>query len=185
MVGEAILTAEEKYRLLLEVSEAANSQLELAAVLEAVTHGLAPSIPVQGVSVTTVDGDLLRPQAIYVEGVDRRQGDSFADVVARWLHLDREELGTRLGDKRSPLAGSGTEHVGRTGRAYVCEDLSREARFPEDQRLLQVGVRSYVRVPLCVRERLVGSMSFSRQVAGPFAPHQVELLEALGRPIAL
>ena len=43
--GQAMLTAEEKYRLLLEVSEAANSQLEIAAVLEAVVQALAPVDP--------------------------------------------------------------------------------------------------------------------------------------------
>src|SRR6185312_7333219 len=83
-----------------------------------------------------------------------------------------------------PLAGSGTEHVGRTGKAYVCEDLTQGSRFPEDARLLAAGVHSYVRVPLQMRERLVGSMSFSRSTAGPFPSHEVAIFEAVARPIA-
>ena len=177
------LTAEDKYRLLLEVSEAANSQLDMAAVLEAVAHALAPSIPVGGVSVTTVAGDSLVPHALYIQGVERRQGDTFADVVARWLHIPADQMGSHL-KPPVPLAGSGTEHVGRTGRAYVCEDLTRENRFPEDSRLLAAGVHSYVRVPLQMRDRLVGSMSFTRGTAGPFLPHEVDVFEALARPIA-
>ncbi len=177
------LTAEDKYRLLLEVSEAANSQLDMAAVLEAVAHALAPSIPVGGVSVTTVEGDSLVPHSLYVQGVERRQGDSFADVVARWLHIPADQMGSHL-KPPVPLAGSGTEHVGRTGKAWVCEDLTRETRFPEDSRLLAAGVHSYVRVPLQMRERLVGSMSFSRRTAGPFPPHEVAVFEAVARPIA-
>jgi len=177
------LTAEDKYRLLLEVSEAANSQLELAAVLEAVAHALAPSIYVGGVGVVTVDGDSLVPHSIYIEGVERREGDSFADVVARWLHIPPDQMGPNW-KPPVPLAGSGTEHVGRTGKAYVCEDLTQGSRFPEDARLLAAGVHSYVRVPLQMRERLVGSMSFSRSTAGPFPPHEVAIFEAVARPIA-
>ncbi len=179
----AKLTAEDKYRLLLEVSEAANSQLDMAAVLEAVAQALAPSIAVGGVSVTTVAGDSLVPHALYIQGVERRQGDTFADVVARWLHIPADQMGSHL-KPPVPLAGSGTEHVGRTGRAWVCEDLTRATRFPEDSRLLAAGVHSYVRVPLQMRDRLVGSMSFTRATAGPFLPHEVDVFEALARPIA-
>jgi transcriptional regulator with GAF, ATPase, and Fis domain len=57
-------------------------------------------------------------------------------------------------------------------------------RFPEDSRLLAAGVRSYVRVPLRMRERVVGSLAFSRRVPGPFSPHEVDVFEALARPIA-
>jgi formate hydrogenlyase transcriptional activator len=177
------LTAEDKYRLLLEVSEAANSQLDLATVLEAVAHALAPSIHVGGVGVATVDGDSLVPHSLYIEGVERREGDSFADVVARWLHIPPDQMGLHW-KPPMPLAGSGTEHVGRTGKAYVCEDLTRGSRFAEDARLLAAGVQSYVRVPLQMRERLVGSMSFSRATAGPFPPDEVAIFEALARPIA-
>ncbi|HEV2854351.1 MAG TPA: sigma 54-interacting transcriptional regulator [Thermoanaerobaculia bacterium] len=175
------LSAEERYRLFLEVSEAANSQLEIAAVLEAVFNALAPWIALDAVGVTTINGDSLAPHAVYIRGVERRQGDSWADVMSRWLNLPSEELQPGPG---FPLAGSGTEHAGRTGRALVCEDLTRGTRFPEDSKLLAAGVHSYVRVPLKVREHLVGSLAFSRGTPGPFAPHEVEIFEALARPIA-
>jgi formate hydrogenlyase transcriptional activator len=181
-MAEAVLTADEKLRLLLEISESANSRLELAAVLEEVARALAPVMAVHGVSVSTVKNGHLEPQALYIQGVERRAGDSFADVVARWLHLDPEEVPHLK--HRTPLAGSGTEYVGTTGRAWVCEDLDRGRRFPEDEKLHAAGIRSYVRVPLRVREKLVGSMVFSRRTPGPFPPEQVEVLEALARPIA-
>ncbi|HSS77090.1 MAG TPA: sigma 54-interacting transcriptional regulator, partial [Thermoanaerobaculia bacterium] len=76
------------------------------------------------------------------------------------------------------------EYVGRIGEAYVCADLTKETRFPEDSRLLAAGVHSYVRVPLQIRDRLVGSMSFSRETAGPFPAHEVAIFEAVARPIA-
>jgi formate hydrogenlyase transcriptional activator len=177
------LTAEEKYRLLLEVSEAANSQIEIAAVLEAVVEGLEPAIHLDALAVTTVDGDHLVPHAVYIRGVERRQGDSFADILARWMLLSGAEMPPKPHGSL-PLAGTGTEHVGHTGRAWICQDLTQGSRFPEDSRLLSAGIHSYVRVPLKVRDQLVGSLAFSRGQPGPFSPHEVDVFEALARPIA-
>jgi len=103
-MAEDSLTAEEKFRLLLAISEAANSRLELSSVLEEVAAALDPSFPVDAVAVTTVDGEFLVPHALHIRGVEHREGDSFADVVARWLLVPPEGLGARY-SKRVPLAG--------------------------------------------------------------------------------
>jgi formate hydrogenlyase transcriptional activator len=176
------LDAEARYRLLVEVSAAANSQLEIAAVLGEVAHALEPFLPVDGVSVTTVDGDSVMPHSIHVRGVEHRRGDSFADVLTRWREA-HEGADASL-PAPMPLAGSGTEHVGRTRRAYVCDDLTLGGKFSEDGRLRDKGIRSYVRIPLFVHERLVGSMVFIRTEPHGFAPHDVEILEVIAQPIA-
>ena len=108
-----MLTAEEKYLLLLEVSEAANSQIEIAAVLEAVVEGLEPAIHVEALAVTTIDGENLVPHAVYIRGVERRQGDSFADILARWMRLSGGETAARCRSRstaacRSPAAAPST-----------------------------------------------------------------------------
>jgi len=179
----APLGAEERYRLLVEVSAAANSQLEIAAVLGEVAQALAPFLAVDGVSVTTVDGDRLVPHALHVRGVEHRRGDSVADVVARWRGSANGIPGSAM-PRCFSLAGSGTEHVARTGSAYVCHDLSLGGKFVEDANLSDKGIRSYVRVPLRIRERLVGSMVFARTTPHGFAAHDVEVLEAVAQPIA-
>jgi formate hydrogenlyase transcriptional activator len=178
------MTAEEKYRLLLEVTEAANSQRDLTAVLEAVVEGLAASIPVEAVGMTVVDRERAHvvPRAVYIRGVERRHGDSFADTMNRWFQLSGDSEPQSY--EPLPLAGTGTEYVGRTGRAWVCEDLTQGSRFPEDSRLYAAGVRSYVRVPLRIRDKLLGSIAFSRANPGPFAPQEVDVFEALARPIS-
>jgi formate hydrogenlyase transcriptional activator len=178
-----MLTAEEKYRLLLEISEAANSQIEIAAVLEAVVEGLEPAIHIDALAVTTVHGDHLVPHAVYIRGVERRQGDSFADTLERWMRLSGGEAVSKP-PGGLPLAGTGTEYVGQAGRAWICEDLAQGTRFPEDSRLLAAGIRSYVRVPLRVRDQFVGSLAFSRGTPGPFPSQEVDVFEALARPIA-
>src|SRR5206468_11135696 len=38
--------------------------------------------------------------------------------------------------------------------------------------------------PLKVRDRLIGSLAFSRGEPGPFPAHEVDVFEALARPIA-
>src|SRR5258706_10776140 len=82
---------EDKYRLLLQVSEAANAQLELSGVLGAVARALKPFVPVDAVGVVTTDGETARPHAIHIEGVEHKRGEPFAQTVSRALQLSAEQ----------------------------------------------------------------------------------------------
>ena len=144
-------SVEERYRILLEVSEAANAQLDFVAILEAVSHVLGSVVPVDVIGVATVNGDMVRAHGFHVVGHERKGGESFVDAAARGFNVAPDELPTYF-----PLAGSAVELVARTGRAYVADDLETTKRFPEDERLLAIGVRSYVRAPLFVHDRLIG-----------------------------
>ena len=178
-----IASPEDKYRLLLQVAEAANAALDLSGVLEEVDAVLAPIVSVDAVGIATVEGEKLRPHSIYIRGIEPRAGESFDRRVARALEMPLQEYEARYG-RPMALPGSGTELVGRTGRADACQDLGATRRFPEDDRLLSYGVRAYVRTPLVFRERLVGSITFARLVPLPFTPEEVALLEEISRPIA-
>jgi formate hydrogenlyase transcriptional activator len=175
-------SGEDKYRLLLQVSEAANAQRDLAAVLDAVARALKPFVPVDAIGAITIDGDMARAHAIHIEGVQRRSGESVDELVVRALNIPREQAA--ILQDGFPLHGTGTEFVGRTGRAYVSQDLEEEKLFIEDERLLSYGIHSYVRTPLFVRDRLIGSIAFSRTTQKRFTPDEVELLEEVSRPIA-
>jgi formate hydrogenlyase transcriptional activator len=179
-----IVNAEDRYRLLLQVSEAANAQLDLGGVLEELANVLVPLVDVDGIGIVTVDGERLRPHAIFVKGVESRAGESFRARIARALELSAEDYEARYG-RPMPAAGSGTERVGRLGRAECCADLHSASRSTEeDQRLKAFGVRSYVRAPLVFRDRLVGSLTFARLTPRPFGGDEVALLEEISRPIA-
>jgi formate hydrogenlyase transcriptional activator len=173
-------SAEDRYRILLEVSEAANAQLDFVAVLEAVSRVLGSVVPVDVIGVATVNGDMVRAHGIHVVGHERKGGESFVDAAARGFDVSPENLPTYF-----PLAGSAVELVARTGRAYVGEDLETGRRFPEEERLVAIGVHSYVRAPLFVRERLVGVIIFSRRSPRRFTADEVEILEAVARPMAM
>ncbi len=173
-------SAEERYRILLEVSEAANAQLDFTAILQAVSRVLGSVVPVDVIGVATVNGDMVRAHGIHVVGHERKGGESYVHAAARGFDVLPENLPISF-----PLAGSAVEHVARTGRAYVGEDLESGRRFPEDERMVAIGVRSYVRAPLFVRERLVGVIIFSRRSARRFTAEEVEILEAVARPMAM
>ncbi len=177
------MTPEEKYRLLLRVSEAANGELDFAAVLDATARALTPIVPLHAVAVVTLREDRVLLHAVHIEGVTRRPGESVAETLA---HAVEKEPGKFVPPpvEGFALAGSGTEHVGVTGKAYVCQDLESERLFAEDDRLLGYGVRAYVRAPLFLRDRLIGSIAFTRRETRPFAPEEVEILEEVSRPIA-
>jgi formate hydrogenlyase transcriptional activator len=178
--AEKPLAAEEKYRILLAVSEAANAQLDFVGVLEAVARVLGTIVPVDAIGVATVDGEMVRAHAIHVVGHARRSGETFVDAAARGLNVAPEQVPTYF-----PLAGSAVALVARTGRAYVGEDLEAETRFPEDERLVAIGVRCYVRAPLFVRDRLIGAIIFSRMSPQRFTSEDVAILEGVARPMAM
>jgi formate hydrogenlyase transcriptional activator len=178
-----IVSPEDKYRLLLHVAEAANAHLDLFGVLEEVDAALVPLVALDGIGIVTVNGEELRPHAIHVRGMAPKHGETFDGRVARALDLSMEEYEARYGRPMS-LPGSGTELVGRTGRADVCQDLGSVRRFPEDERLLSFGVQAYVRTPLIFRDRLVGSITFGRFAARPFTAEEIGLLEDISRLIA-
>ncbi len=178
-----MLSGEARYRLLLQVAEAANSSLDMTGVLEETARVLEPLVSVDAIAIVTVDGAELRPHAIHIRGMAARHGETVHGSIARALDMSREEYEARYG-RPIALAGSGTELVGRTGRAEVQQDLAAARRYVEDERLLSYGVRAYVRAPLVFRGRLVGSLTFARLSSHPFSPDEAELLEEITRPIA-
>ena len=178
-----IASAEDKYRLLLQLAEAANSALDLSGVLEEVDAVLAPLVSLDAIGIATVDGDRLRPHSIHIRGIEPKRGESFERRIARALELSPLEYESRYG-RPMALPGSGTELVGRTGRADVCQDLGTTRRFPEDERLLSYGARCYVRTPLVFRDRLIGSITFVRLTRIAFTREEISLLEEITRPVA-
>ena len=173
-------SAPDKYEILLDVSEAVNAQLDLVGVLAAVGRVIAPIVAVDALAVTNVEEGMVRAHAIHVVGHERARGESYVDAAARGLNVTRERVPMEF-----PLAGSSVEHAAATRRPYVCGDVAMQKRFPEEDQLLAIGVRSYVRLPLFIHDRLVGAMIFSRFTLRPFSDDEAALLEAVARPIAM
>jgi formate hydrogenlyase transcriptional activator len=178
------LSSEDRYRLLLSVSQAANESLELATVLEAVARALEGFVDIDGIGVSEVSEGQVITHALYAKGAPRPETDSFADLVAHPLARSAAELNLPSVVEPMPLAGSAVEHVGATRRPYVCQELAKELRFAGDARLLEFGVRSFVCVPLVVRDRFIGSLVFGCTVPGAFGEREADLLMTVSGPVA-
>ncbi|MGH7932783.1 MAG: GAF domain-containing protein [Candidatus Binataceae bacterium] len=67
----------------------------------------------------------------------------------------------------------------------VRRDVKRERSFPEDERLLTLGIRSYVRAPLFVQEELIGSVAFCRFTSTTdWTAQEIEIFDDVSRLMA-
>lgn len=171
---------DERYRLLLSVSQAANESLELDDVLAGAIRALEDLVSIDGIAVAQVKEECLLPLASYVKGAPRRENHSAANMVAPHLDRPTEQVEFIV----LPLAGSATEHVAKTGRPLTCHDVAKSRRFVETAHLLKFGVRSFICMALTVRNHFLGSLYFARRVPGGFDDTEAELLLAVSRPIA-
>jgi signal transduction histidine kinase len=81
-----------------------------------------------------------------------------------------------------PATGSVLDAV-MMGRAVYREDLA-ERRFPEDDVLLDLGLRSELVAPLLLGARAIGMISVSRRQPDAFSAAERELVTLLGRLVA-
>jgi formate hydrogenlyase transcriptional activator len=176
MADLGIVSHEDRYRLLLEISRIVNAPLELSEVADAVGKALQPLTAVDAMVLLTVEGERIVSRSIHASGVTRLEGDTFSDIAARALHLTPDEV-TRKLPLVKPLAGSSVEYAARLGRPYVVNSLAdANLHFDMDQKLRDFGIKACVLCPVTVRDRLIGAVAFSRMTDDPFTDDEVDLL---------
>jgi hypothetical protein len=128
------------YRLLLEVAEAANSQLDLDGLLEAVAGALKPTVRVDAVSVVIPceNGDNVRLLALYATHL-RKPGESLGRALNRLLALRPENLEDV---PEFPFENSPIGHVHDTRAGLLCADIANDFPFPDPYHLAANGIRS-------------------------------------------
>lgn len=177
MAELGIVTHEDRYRLLLEISRIVNAQLELADVADAIAEALRPLAAIDTIVLLTVQNDRILSRSIHFSGVPRRDGETICDVAARALNISPEAM-SRAAPLEKPLAGSNVEHAARLGRPLVVNHLQQAgARFAFDQKLLDFGVTAYVLCPVTVRDSLIGALVFSSREVEAFSDDEVSLLK--------
>jgi formate hydrogenlyase transcriptional activator len=170
----------ERYQLLLDLAKAANSHLDFSDVLAAVGSHLSPIHEVRFVAVLIVEGDEYLPYSLYVSNQARVAGETFGEVLARFADVPAKDVPDRI-----PMTDTVMEHVRRTGRAYVSEDLANTLRFAEEPRLLSYGIRSYVLCPLLVRDRMIGAIHFIREAPHDYSPDEISLFSEIAELAAI
>src|SRR6185437_1963701 len=128
----------EAYELLLEISRAANSHLELPAVLKSAAECLSPKVPLDGIAVVSVEGDRVRPHSLYSIKTDIAPGDSFQTVASRSLHVPLAEIDSRI-PRMLPFPGSAAEQMYRSGDPIIRANLEMERQFSEEEFMCRNG----------------------------------------------
>jgi K+-sensing histidine kinase KdpD len=80
------------------------------------------------------------------------------------------------------MSGSVLEEV-LEGNTVYREDLE-ERRYPEDEALLELGLRSELVAPLLLGARAIGMLALGRTKPGAFSSEEAELVTLLGRLVA-
>src|SRR5207248_902961 len=174
--------AQSRAQLILEVAKAASSHLELSEVLESLIVALKPTSRFDAISVFVIEGEYARLHSLHVERVGRRPGESVESVVARAASsmnvAPKPVLKQRLSEHH-------ISEVASTLKPYVCTDLEFQRRFPEDKRLLQHGVRSYISLPLLKRGQVLGTVDFISFERRSFDGREVQLLQDVSEIVSI
>src|SRR5215470_6594723 len=169
-------------QLILEVAKAASSHLELPEVLESLILALKPIIRFDAISVFVIEDQHVRMHSLHVESVGRRPGESVESVVAR------AAASVNLAPKpltKHPISEHHISVLASSLKPYVCTDLEFQKRFPEDERLLEYGVRSYVSLPLLKRGELLGAADFISFQKREFDSGEVQLLQDVSEIVSI
>lgn len=171
------------YELLLEVSRAANSELELAAVLKSAAECLAPRVRLDSIAVISVQEDRIRPRWLYSVFTGLAPGDSFQSVASRVLNIPLANIEHRV-PHSLPFAGSAAEHMARSGAPILRVNLETERSFTEEQFMYGNGVRTVMEVPLIVHDLLIGTINYARFSVCPFSEPEMVLLRDVSSVLA-
>ena len=166
-----------RYRLLLEIVQAANSHLDLVRVLEAITTTLRPVVRVDGAVVlaTSSDGNV-RPASVFIS----------PSAPAPPAPPTVLEFPTDVPDEVPglPFEGSLPQRVRDMRGTLLCPDVAGDFPFNDREPLLRHGVRSGVCVPLFARGEFLGCIFYARVEPPAFDAEEAQILEQLTSPIA-
>src|SRR5438309_1978562 len=169
-------------QLIRDVAKAASSHLELTEVLESLIAALKPTIRFDAIDVFVIEGDYVRLHSLHVERVGRRPGESVESVVARAASSVNLPIKPVL---KQRLSEHHVREVASSHKPYVCTDLEFQKRFPEDEKLLLYGVRSYISLPLLKRGEALGAVDFISFEKRSFDRGEVQLLQDVSEIVSI
>ncbi|MHB9144940.1 MAG: diguanylate cyclase [Symbiobacteriia bacterium] len=111
------------------------------------------------------------------------------DPTGRYYHVFYENGGVKpqTSDpaEGAPVVGSILEWMVRENRPYWEPELTEHVVFPEDQRFVEMGLRSVIRAPLWALDQVIGIFSMSCQQALAYAKEDADLLGDIARVVGL
>jgi sigma-B regulation protein RsbU (phosphoserine phosphatase) len=161
------LTAERKYRLILELSQRISRTLDLQAVLDDLLEALRPAIAYDAAGVFVLS------RAVPL--VRRNDPNLIAGMV---------KIGFEDPPPDDPMLRSGKGiigHVVHTGETVIAPDVSRDPRYVAGR----PATRSELAVPIVSEAGVIGCLNLESDRAGAFSREDAELLEFFASAAAL
>jgi formate hydrogenlyase transcriptional activator len=155
----------ERYRALLRVAEAIASHSDLTAFVEDLARLLPSVVPVNFVGLSLYD-----PQR-QIMRLHVLQANVPADIV---------------GGHENPPTETPSGFVWSSQQPLLLSNLVEESRWPRVIGLMREdGVQSCCFVPLTSAARRLGALNFSSQEKDAYGPEDVELMQQIGRQVAV
>ncbi len=164
-----MLTAETKYRLLLQISRKVSGTLDLDEILRHILDTIRDVLPYDaaGIFVLTHEDPFLRV------GHPRQV---IAGMASRGFPVRPVE------DDPMLLSGRGlVGHVIRAGEAVVVADVARDARYVEARR----ETRSEIAVPIRIDGRPIGALNLESDTLAAYAPTDEAILQFFAEAAAI
>jgi formate hydrogenlyase transcriptional activator len=159
-------TERDHLRLLLEVTNALVSNLDLAGLVAAISSSLERAIPHE---FTTL--------ALY----DKESDDLVVHAAAAKSSDGRRQVGRRI-----PVRGSATGEAFTARRTLLFGEDDLTGRFADTAApMREAGIRSVCAVPLVVGDRGLGTLTVGNPEPDAFTPESVAMIEAVARQVAM
>ena len=188
-----VLDDSHRTALLLRTWEAVSTERELPGVLASLADVLAPVVPFNSVSIVDFspenrvlreDGLEHRLMALHVVGISGIEGESPEELMAR---TERHDRPPPVNGTRPLIPYPGKQDDGESAREPVaCDDLlQKDGWYRHEFYLAREGIRSYVAVPLVMREKVIGVAVFTRIQQRAFPPAELAILKDVSRALSV
>jgi len=163
---EKLRHAEEKHRVLLEINNAIIANLDRESLLHAISEALRKVLPFDRATLTLLDSvtDVLKVHALVTTSPSKR----FLTV------------GTEFPRQGNPLAA-----VYEKKRPLIRHHLEKEQRVGVEENLLKEGIRSYIAVPLIVKQEPFGTLNLGSRAPEEYSQEDAEFLTEVAQQVAL
>ena len=154
-----------RYRTLLEINNAVVSSLTREDLFHAIAGALRRAVPFERTAIFLPDRDRDVLRLFILE----------SSLPTSYFTVGMEMLPDQ-------------SHVGwafQNQRYLLCRDLSRERRYPMEERAFQDGVRSYVLVPLVAQGRSVGVLAVASTSLDQYSEADAAFLQEAANQIVL
>ena len=159
-------TERDHLRLLLEVTSALVSNLDLPDLVAAISSSLERAIPHELTTVTLYDKDS-RELVVHAAASESSDG--------------RRQVGRRI-----PVTGSAAGEAFTARRTFLFGEDDLTGRFAETAApMREAGIRSVCAVPLVVGDRGLGTLTVGNLQADAFTPESVAMIEEVARQVAM